>query len=160
NRVAISAALAKLRVVRHTPQGSPVVGLPSKHLVVLVHGINTRALWMGFVKPALENAGFAVAATSYGKLGVVRFLSPFRWLRRRGVERVVRDVNLALTVHRRNVGEDPEQLSVISHSFGTYVITRILMDHPEFKWHRIIFCGSVVREDFRIDRVIERFDNP
>jgi hypothetical protein len=160
NRVAISAALAKLGLVRERPGGVRAAALPSKHLVILVHGINTRARWMGFVKPALENAGFAVAATSYGKFGVLRFLSPLRLLRRAAVERVVRDINLALLLYRRKVGEDPARLSVISHSFGTYVITRILTDHPEFKWHRILFCGSVVREDFRIDRVIERFDDP
>src|SRR5262249_47675039 len=51
------------------------------HLVVLVHGINTRALWMGEIKPALEAAGFAVAPTSFGKFSVLRFLMPFASLR-------------------------------------------------------------------------------
>lgn len=67
-------------------------GETANHLVVLVHGINTRALWMGEVKPALERAGFFVGPTSYGKFGVPRFLrglpsAPKRksaWLRRHG----------------------------------------------------------------------------
>lgn len=48
------------------------------HLVILVHGINTRALWMSEVKPALERSGFVVALTSFGKFSLLRFLSPLR----------------------------------------------------------------------------------
>jgi hypothetical protein len=58
------------------------------HLIILVHGINTRALWMGEVKPALEAAGFAVAPTSFGKFSVLRFLMPFASLREKAIRRV------------------------------------------------------------------------
>jgi hypothetical protein len=51
-------------------------------------------------------------------------------------------------------------MSVISHSFGTHVVGRLLTDYPEFQWYRIIFCGSVVREDFPFDQVLERFSHP
>jgi hypothetical protein len=51
-------------------------------------------------------------------------------------------------------------MSVISHSFGTYVISKIIAEYPEFQWERIIFCGSVVRDDFRFDQVLERFRHP
>lgn len=54
----------------------------------------------------------------------------------------------------------PERMSVISHSFGTYVVGKILEDHPEFNWHRVIFCGSVVRDDFPFHQVLDRFDGP
>jgi hypothetical protein len=49
---------------------------------------------------------------------------------------------------------------VIAHSFGTFAIGSILKEHSEFKWHRIIFCGSVVRDDFPFDQVLDRFDTP
>lgn len=51
-------------------------------------------------------------------------------------------------------------MSVISHSFGTSVVSNILTDYPEFHWHRVIFCGGVVREDFPFDQVLERFGHP
>jgi hypothetical protein len=51
-------------------------------------------------------------------------------------------------------------MSVIAHSFGTYIVGRLLTDYPEFQWYRIIFCGSVIREDFRFDQVLERFRDP
>jgi pimeloyl-ACP methyl ester carboxylesterase len=132
------------------------------HLVILVHGINTLALWMGEVKPALEKAGLAVGSTSYGKFGVPRFLSPFRWMRREAIRRVVSDIKTAKRSHRLTTGSEPRYTSLIAHSFGTYVVGKILTDHPEFKWHRLIFCGSVVRDDFPFDKVevLERFEHP
>jgi pimeloyl-ACP methyl ester carboxylesterase len=130
------------------------------HLVILVHGINTRALWMGEIKPALEKAGFSVAPTSYGKYGVVRFLSPFYSLRQTAISRVVADIRTARRAYKLANGIEPRQMSVISHSFGTYVVSRILTDYPEFQWKWLIFCGSVVREDFSFDQILERFTQP
>lgn len=125
------------------------------HLVILVHGINTRALWMDAIKPALEDEGFLVEGTSYGEYSAVRFLLPFgAGLRRKALERVVTDINSAISVHH------PAQISVISHSFGTFLLSRIIAEHFEFKWCRIIFCGSVVREDFPIEQYTTRFEPP
>jgi len=137
-----------------------LAGSPSSQLVILVHGINTRALWMGEVKPALEKAGFVVAPTSYGKFGVLRFLSPFSWSRGGAISRVARDIRTARRTYKKEKGREPECMSVIAHSFGTYIISRILTDHPEFDWHRVVFCGSVVREDFPFDQVLDRFKPP
>ena len=99
-------------------------------------------------KPRAVHAGFAVAPTSYGKIGIPRFLLPFTWLRRKAIRRVASDIKTARVAFERVYGRRPSGMSVISHSFGTYVISRILRDHPEFEWKRIVFCGSVVREDF------------
>lgn len=126
----------------------------SRHLVMLVHGINTRAQWMSTIKPVLVSNGLIVEATSYGKFGVPRFILPFAWLRKGAVERVAQAIATAQMLHQ------PTKMSVISHSFGTYVISQILADYPQFKWHRIIFCGSVVRDDYRLDRSLQRFDPP
>jgi pimeloyl-ACP methyl ester carboxylesterase len=136
------------------------VRVSANHLVILIHGINTRALWMGEIKPALERSGFTVGPTSYGKFGVPRFLLPFPWLRNKAISRVVSDIRTARKSHKLLTGSEPEHMSLISHSFGTYVVSKILSDYPDFQWHRIIFCGSVVREDFRFDQVLEQFYHP
>ena len=130
------------------------------HLIILVHGINTRALWMNEIRPALEDAGFAVAPTSYGRFGIPRFLFPGTWLRRKAVNRIAADIHTARAAFERTYGRPPAKMSVISHSFGTYVISIILRDHPELVWKRIIFCGSVVREDFDFDRALTQFTSP
>lgn len=51
-------------------------------------------------------------------------------------------------------------MSVICHSFGTYVVSEILLNHTKFKWHRVIFAGSVVREDYNFEKAIDSFDDP
>jgi pimeloyl-ACP methyl ester carboxylesterase len=141
-------------------QMAPEIGGTCDHLVVLVHGINTRALWMSDVKPALESAGFTVGQTSYGRFSILRFLAPFRWLRNKAISRVAMDIRTARRAYKIAKGNDPKMMSVISHSFGTYVVGRLLTDYPDFQWYRIIFCGSVVREDFPLHQVLERFAHP
>jgi pimeloyl-ACP methyl ester carboxylesterase len=129
-------------------------------IVILIHGIRTRALWMDEVKPALESDGFFVAPTSYGRYGLLRFLMPGEWLRQRAIDRVVTDIVTARRISARRTGQEPASMSVIAHSFGTYVLSRIIADHPELQWNRIIFCGSVVREDFPLHQYLDRFDVP
>jgi alpha-beta hydrolase superfamily lysophospholipase len=129
------------------------------HLVILVHGINTRAHWMNELKPALEKAGFAVAPTSYGKFGIPRFLS-FPARREKAIQDVLRDIRTAIHVHKLDTGSEPAKMSVISHSFGTYVVGRILTDYQDVKWYRVIFCGSVVRDDFPLQNVLHQFARP
>jgi len=127
--------------------------MTEKHLVVLVHGINTFADWMPGLKKTLEAEGFEVAATSYGRMRVSEFLLPIRRIRERAVKRVVAEIRTAIDLH------DPDMISVITHSFGTYVVAQILKNEPRH-WHRVIFCGSVVRDDFPFGDVVDRFDFP
>jgi hypothetical protein len=130
------------------------------HLVILVHGICTRALWMNELKPALQDAGFDVQSTSYGVYGVPRFLLPFDRPRQKAIARVVKDIHSAIGDFENKRGRRPTRMSVISHSFGTYVISRILDENRELKWFRIIFCGSVVREDYPLEKVKGQFTTP
>lgn len=128
--------------------------------MILIHGISTRARWMGEIKPTLEDAGFTVAPTSYGKYGLHRFLSPFIRSRKKAIERVAEDIKTARRAYKLATGVEPAKMSVISHSFGTYVASRIILDYPEYDWERVIFCGSVVRDDFPFNRVLDKFRHP
>jgi pimeloyl-ACP methyl ester carboxylesterase len=133
---------------------------PPDHLVILVHGINTRAIWMSELRHALEQTGFAVAQTSFGKFSLPQFLSPLTGSRDEAVKRVLGDIRTARTVFQMAHGFEPKKMSVIAHSFGTYVVSRILLEEPGLQWDRVIFCGSVVREDFPLDKVLARFRHP
>jgi hypothetical protein len=53
-----------------------------------------------------------------------------------------------------------EDISIIAHSFGTYVVSHILQENFELKFRRIIFCGSVVRYGFPFEQFYQRFDPP
>ena len=122
---------------------------------------------MNDLKPVLKDAGFTVEPASYGQFSVQRFLwpeplwpEPLRPLRAKAVKQVVADIRTARRLYNMDKGHDPKRMSVIAHSFGTYIVGRLLQDYSEFQWYRIIFCGSVVEETFPFDQVLERFSRP
>jgi hypothetical protein len=51
------------------------------------------------------------------------------------------------------------KLSIIAHSFGTYVIGKILQKHFDLYIHRLILCGSVLPRDFPWEQYQGRFDD-
>jgi hypothetical protein len=124
------------------------------HLVLLVHGINTRAHWIAPMQRRLEAAGLKVSPAGYGFYGAIRFLIPIDWLRRQAVERVRIRYNAAVQVH------NPKKVSVIAHSFGTYVVARLMKQEFGIKWHRIVFCGSVIPNKFPFEQIANRFKTP
>jgi pimeloyl-ACP methyl ester carboxylesterase len=124
------------------------------HLIVLIHGINTRAMWEGILKPILEDCGFKVATTSYGIFPVSLFLLPISWFRNKPITRILTDIRTAIRIHK------PDLVSVIAHSFGTHVLAKIIEAQPELRWNRIIFCGSVVSENFPLHQFLDRFNYP
>jgi hypothetical protein len=123
------------------------------HTVILVHGIRTTALWQSSVRAALEQQGFSVALTNYGRFDLFRFLCPGQFFRRRVVEEIARQLRHAT----RDAGG---KCSVVAHSFGTFIIACILRDHTDIEFSRIIFCGSVVRHWFRFEDYRGRFEAP
>jgi pimeloyl-ACP methyl ester carboxylesterase len=125
-----------------------------KHLVVLVHGINTNAQRFVVVQKTLTKSGFITVLAGYGIYGVVRFLLPFDRITKRAIERVYKNVRAAIKIHK------PDKISIIAHSFGTYIVFRILEDEFDFDLHRVIFCGSVVDNDFPLERYLHQFTAP
>jgi len=113
-----------------------------KHVVVLIHGIRTQGEWQQRAAATLEaEPTILVRPTRYEFLDVVRFLLPFARLRRRPVQRITRLLRDELT-------KRPDHLSVIAHSFGTFIVGRILQDEPDIEFHRLILCGSIVPDAF------------
>jgi len=119
-------------------------------VVVLIHGIRTRALWQGEVRRALEKSGLVAIPTNYKKFDVVRFLLPFRWTKETSVRRVENDVRSA----RKKFPE--ADLAILAHSFGTF-ITGKLLQNPEHKFGRIALCGSILPTDFDFASAENRF---
>ena len=103
------------------------------------------ALWQSWIRRNLEDQGFKVELTNYGRLDLLRFLCPGRFFRRQ----VVDDVHGQIRHTIRLAGG--AKCSVIAHSFGTFILASILRDHTDLEFRRIIFCGSVVRHRFRFE---------
>lgn len=127
---------------------------PDEHVVLLVHGIRDHALWQSAVRNDLERAGFIVEATNYGRFNLLQFLLPIRFFRKRAIQSVWKQIRIVRQAH------PSAAISVIAHSFGTYIIANIIRDEFEAKFHRVIFCGSVVPYDFPFEQVSNRFEHP
>ncbi|MCA1363689.1 hypothetical protein I6F14_25310 [Bradyrhizobium sp. IC3069] len=119
-------------------------------VVVLIHGIRTRALWQGPIRQTLERAGLVAIPTNYNKLDVVRFLLPFEFTKRRTIRRVESDV-------RSVRAKFPEaDLSILAHSFGTFITGRLILNE-EHNFSRIVLCGSILPIEFEFASAASRF---
>ena len=117
--------------------------VPRRHVVALIHGIRTEAAWAELVKSVLEGeANLVVEPLRYGYFDLFRFICPIGT--RRGVVREIHEKLRALDLYYRD-----SDLSVIAHSFGTYIVASILKRGSFFRVNRVVFCGSVVHRRFR-----------
>jgi pimeloyl-ACP methyl ester carboxylesterase len=131
----------------------PVTDPPdgSSQVVVLVHGIRTQAAWAEMVKHALEDEPTVqkVIPIRYGYFNLFRFLTPV--FTRHGpiqlLARELRDIRKQYPNAR---------LSLIAHSFGTYAAAKVLENETDIAFDRLVFCGSIVPQDFRWDKVADR----
>ncbi len=120
-----------------------------RHVVLLLHGIRTTAAWQERVRAGLEHEGnLEVLTVRYGVFDLVRFLAPeLLGLRRQPVERMARELRAARTQYPN------ARLSVIAHSFGTWIMGEVLEDNPDIRLDRLVLCGSVLERGYRWDKL-------
>ena len=125
------------------------------HSVVLVHGIRTAAGWREAIGNELEKADSSLTpmAIGYEFFDVVRFLTPIGPWRRAAAETV--------WTKMKSVYDNPniERVSIIAHSFGTWIVAHIMATHP-VKFHRVILCGSVLDTCYDWNRVHQKIEAP
>lgn len=112
-----------------------------KGMVVPIHGIRTHAEWIPKVSLCASTSGWAVAPYYYGYQGVGILVDEEQ---KQKVVEGLRDWLLEI----RSVWEGP--VSIIAHSFGTYVVARYLRDAGDLliDIDSIIFSGAIVRRDY------------
>ncbi len=128
------------------------------HVVVLVHGIRTRALWQGQISSLLEAAGFEVARTNYGLFDLIRFLLPIPYFRNLAMAKVWRQIE-DVVFQYTFVRPGPFKISVIAHSFGSYIVLNLFRSKFNFVAENIILCGSIVNYNFPFEGFAQRFRN-
>jgi pimeloyl-ACP methyl ester carboxylesterase len=125
-------------------------GANLKQVVLLVHGIRTRAEWQeGVVRILGAIPGFQVIPIRYDFFDLLRFLFPF-WTREGPITRLAQQLRAA------RVEYDNAGVSVIAHSYGTYAVCKILLKQPDIEIERLILCGSIIPTAFRWDQVRSR----
>jgi TIR domain len=132
----------------------PVQVLRRLQLVILLHGIMTRAEWLTSIRSLLEDDDVTVVEPcGYGFFSALGLWFPFvfRQLPISVVESKLRD---AISRHE----SERREIIVIAHSYGTYILSQILRSSPDIEVDRVLFCGSIVRENYRWDQLPNRPD--
>jgi len=129
--------------------GLPLEPKSRSIVVALIHGIRTTGEWQEMVRTELrEEKGVVVAPIGYGFLDLVRFLGPWR---KAPIERVLIELRDLQRLH------PDSDLVLIAHSFGTYIVSKILKDAPDVRISRILLCGSIVPMGYRWDQLPHEF---
>lgn len=109
-------------------------------LLILVHGIHTDGAWHRRVQNAFVSfSNINVIETTYDCVNFIQMLSPFRYA---PVKKVLREIREA----RRN---DPKaRLMIVAHSFGSYILSKILRNNNDLDFERILLYGSIIPRNF------------
>jgi hypothetical protein len=126
-----------------------------RDLVILVHGIRDIARWQSEIRDTLERHGFLVELTNYDRMNLIEFLLPipFTYFRRIAIDTVWTQIRHAQSLHPRS------RVSIIAHSFGTYIIAELLRSEFDIRFFKVIFCGSVVRYNFPLEQFGTRYND-
>lgn len=130
------------------PQPTPVAPLaaarPARHILMSIHGIETRGAWQKELQASCDQAqaGLQHRPLDFDLFRALSLLIPSQRARK---------VEWFLQTYTRIVKE--EQLgdalpSIIAHSFGSYIVAKAMERYPEVRFDRIILCGSIVRRDY------------
>ena len=120
-----------------------------KQVLAIVHGIRTRATWAEEIGKVIQEEAPNIVETKairWGHFGLFAFLLPFTH-RMKPVRYVAEELRTLIDNARER---DPNvELSILAHSYGTYIISKILQhrSYRTLKIYRVILCGSIIRED-------------
>lgn len=117
-------------------------------VVVSLHGIRTRGVWQKELAPILSKAGFIPYPLDY------EYFSTFKFLRGKSRDQAVE--KLRETLENIMNQEHVRRLSIIAHSFGTYMTAALIQKHHWFRFDKVIFAGAIVRQDFNWSAVFDR----
>jgi hypothetical protein len=111
------------------------LGMPFTHIVIPIHGIRDDGGWFEVFRRALSDKPYIeVRPGGYGYFHVAKFFS--ERARRRVFDRVVQTL-------RDGQGQN-RVVSVVCHSFGTYCVTKAILENADIRLYRLVMCGSIV----------------
>jgi pimeloyl-ACP methyl ester carboxylesterase len=115
---------------------------------------SNKSTLAGFDPQDFGRRGLQSSTDKLWLLRPIAFPIPWQLFTGNFVGEITRQIRHTLA---RNKGAN---CSIIAHSFGTFVVARILRDHTDLEFDKIIFCGSVVPHKFRFEDYRGRFEEP
>lgn len=128
-------------------------GLFAPHIVLLVHGIRTHANWQEPIKDTLSEAELIAQPIKYGFFNTVMTILP-------GPQRMIPVARIVREYRDVRQKFPDAKISAIGHSFGTYALVKAIQANSDISIHRLILCGSVVSESFRVADMQGRLNAP
>jgi pimeloyl-ACP methyl ester carboxylesterase len=115
------------------------------HVILLIHGIRTEGVWQDKLYAKLKKSPTTLPViVGFPYQDVFSFWFPSLF-RRYPIERVEREI-------RNAIKDNPHShISVVAHSFGTYVISEILTRRPDIQLYRLLLCGSIIDRTYPWD---------
>jgi pimeloyl-ACP methyl ester carboxylesterase len=107
---------------------------PTKDYVYSLHGIRTNAFWQSLIDKEIRTyTKFATGHRNYLRFDIIMF--------------VLKDIfyhkPLRLVESDLRKLQQQYRVSVIAHSFGTWLILKALVDNRDIKVHNLILCGGI-----------------
>lgn len=131
---------------RPAPRRDYAVDAEVEHVLFVIHGIRDHGYWTAHVArhvvaAARNDVKIVTLTPTYGFFAMLPFIIPstrhakIRWFMDQYTEALARFPNA-------------KWISYIGHSNGTYLLAGTLRDYYTPHFHRVVFAGSVVRDDF------------
>jgi hypothetical protein len=119
-----------------------------KIVVILIHGIRTFAPWQELIRDELDNYNSTITyPIGYDYFDAFRFWCPI-FTRKKPVNRVLNELRGIQLKHRN------DKICVIAHSYGTYIISQILLHQSDIQIDRLLLCGSVISQDYGWEKIV------
>lgn len=114
------------------------------HVVAMIHGIRTPATWHESVERLLRSADNSVNPVSLGigYFDLFKFLVPSKLIHRTYISEIAE--KLSRLAEEKNT----KRLSIIAHSYGTFLTAHALRQATDVKVSVLILCGSIVPREF------------
>ena len=114
-------------------------------ILVVIHGLLTKAEWLSNLTPAANSQGWIVAPYIYENPATLLFDKGDR-------QKVVEQFREWIYALKKKY--EPLTISVLCHSFGTYIITKYIEGFASAKGHlpiqidTLILTGSIIKPDY------------
>lgn len=116
--------------------------LPPK-VNIVIHGIRTRAEGQAKIIQSLKNNDLPNSyPIQYDFFNLFKFWSPFFIFRRKKIKKVLKEIRDLKMRYRYS------EFTIFAHSFGTYVISKILKEESDLKIDNLFLCGAIISDDY------------
>lgn len=131
--------------LRAAPMNTAHPVLTKSATVYALHGMRDFGEWQETLKFELNKRGIDCEFPRYDQFRLGRFLLQ-RWY--------ADEIAIMVAQDLRRLMMSNERLVVVCHSFGTYLIHKVLLENADIKVDDIIFCASIFKPERQLQTLL------